>query len=40
MLLSDVSLSIAYIGPNSRRERGLGRLWYGILEFNVPLDTV
>jgi len=26
MLLSDVCLSVAYIGPNSRTEAGLGRL--------------
>ena len=28
------------VNPPSSREGGEGEGWYGIVEFNVPLDTV
>jgi len=35
-----VCLLAAYFGPNSLLVQAMGMVWYGILEFNVPLDTL
>ena len=39
--LSDDAVCLSRTSGLTREQRGLGKLkWYGILEFNVPLDTV